>query len=136
MKTKLFSTFLTLFFLSTLLLSNTFAQDVTQWKLPEGAKARLGKGKITDLQLSPDGSRLAIASTIGVWLYDVSPEAENVLLTKTTDLVGLLTFSPDGTTLAYISGEKKCYIWNVDNGKLLTTFKHRRSFVQVFEDFG
>ena len=29
---------------STLLLSNAFAQNHTQWDLPEGAKARFGKG--------------------------------------------------------------------------------------------
>ena len=33
--------------LSSLLLSNGFAQDyATQWHLPEGAKARLGRGKL------------------------------------------------------------------------------------------
>ena len=37
MKTRLLSTFLTLILFSTVLLSNTFAQDYTQWELPEGA---------------------------------------------------------------------------------------------------
>ena len=46
--------------------------DYTSWGLPEGAKARIGKGTFTDMQLSRDGTRLAIASSTGVWLYDVS----------------------------------------------------------------
>lgn len=33
--------------------------DYTRWNLPEGAKRRLGKGIINDMQLSPDGTRLA-----------------------------------------------------------------------------
>ena len=54
MKTRLLSTFLTLILFSTVLLSNTFAQDYTQWELPEGAIARLGKGGIRKIQYSPD----------------------------------------------------------------------------------
>ena len=37
--------------------------DYTKWQLPEGAKARLGKGGITEnVVFSPDGNRLAIGS--------------------------------------------------------------------------
>ena len=47
---------LTMFFLSILFHANVSAQDYTQWNLPEGATARLGKGTITgDIQYSPDG---------------------------------------------------------------------------------
>ena len=80
MKSILFFTFLTLLVFSTLHPLNTFAQDHTQLNLPEGAKARLGKGVITDMQLSPDGTRLAITSTIGVWLYDVNTGDETALM--------------------------------------------------------
>ena len=55
---------------------NTSAQDYTRLGLPEGAKARLGKGLIMDVQYSPDGSRLAVASSIGVWLYDAQTGEE------------------------------------------------------------
>ena len=127
MKIKFFSIILTLFIVVTIYLPTIFAEDYTQLALPKGAKARLGKGTIIDMRLSPDNTRLAIASSIGVWLYDVNTGAENVLLTKTTDLVGLLAFSPDGTMLAYSSGEKKCYIWDVESKKLLTTFNINES---------
>ena len=33
-----------LFLVHALFLHSVIAQDYTQWKLPEGAKARLGKG--------------------------------------------------------------------------------------------
>ena len=59
MKIGLFSVFLTLILASNLLLSNTFAQDYTQWELPEGAIARLGKGGIRKIQYSPDNRFLA-----------------------------------------------------------------------------
>ena len=60
-----------------LLLSNGFAQEyAAQWHLPEGAKARLGKGSINDAEFSPDGTRLAIASDIGIWIYDAHTGTE------------------------------------------------------------
>ena len=50
----------------------TPAQDYSQLNLPEGAVARLGKGRFPEIQYSPDGTRLAVASTIGIWLYDTN----------------------------------------------------------------
>ncbi len=132
MKTKLCTVLLALL-LSMHWSPISIAQDDTQWSLPEGAKARLGKGKITDMKLSQDGSQLAIASTIGVNLYDISTGAETVLLTKDTDLVGPLAFSPDGTKLAHTDGEKKCYIWHVENSKLLSIFyTNETSYKSIF----
>ena len=77
MKTLRFSIFLTLFLVSTL----TFAEDYTQWNLPEGAKARLGKGRTTGATaFSPDGTRFAVGSTIGIWIYDAKTyQALNLL---------------------------------------------------------
>ena len=37
----------------------------TQWRLPEGAIARLGKGSIEEIRSSPDRTRLAVASSNG-----------------------------------------------------------------------
>ena len=79
--------------------TRTYAQNYTKWGLPEGAKARLGKGWITgEIAYFPDGSRLAVAGSIGTWIYD----------TKTVELdlligVSSVAFSPDGTMLASIA---------------------------------
>ena len=97
--------------------------DYTRWGLPEGAKARIGKGTFTDMQLSSDGTRLAIASSAGVWLYDVSIGDEIALITENTALIGRVAFSPDGATLATAGGDNKCRIWDVETQKLLSTFK-------------
>lgn len=98
-------------------------RDYPRWGLPEGAKARIGKGTFTDMQLSRDGTRLAIASSAGVWLYDVSTGDEVALITENTALIGQVAFSPDGTTLATAGGDNKCRIWDVESQKLLSTFK-------------
>ena len=84
MKKTLLSIFLTLLLVSTLYLPNTFAQDSPQWHLPEGATARLGKGVIREVKYSPDGTKLAVASGIGIWIYDAQTGEELDLLTGHT----------------------------------------------------
>lgn len=121
MKCKLFFIFLTLLLLSMLFLPNTFAQDYTQLNLPEGAKARLGKGVINDMHISPDGTRLAIASSIGVWLYDVNTGDETALISGHTDVVRFVVFSPDSKILASSADDKTVRLWDVKTGKNFLT---------------
>ena len=96
--------------------------DYTQWNLPKGAKQRLGKGILNDMQLSPDGSRMAIASSIGVWLYDISTGHETALLTKNLDYAKLVKFSPDGKTLISTGDDNTIRSWDVENGTLHNIF--------------
>ncbi|MCE2451113.1 MAG: PD40 domain-containing protein, partial [Candidatus Latescibacteria bacterium] len=83
---------------------NTFAQDYAQWSLPEGAKMRLGKGRLSgNIAYSPDGTRLAVASSIGIWLYDTATHQEVALLTGHNLWGWSVAFSPDGQTIASAS---------------------------------
>lgn len=121
MKTKILSIFLTLLFFSTQFLLNTFAEDYTQLNLPEGAKARLGKGVLNDMQISPDGTKLAIASSIGVWLYDVNTDDETALLSGHTDAVMHVEFSRDSKILASSANDKTVRLWDVKTGQNFRT---------------
>ena len=90
-----------LFFLVlALCLPHSDAQDFPQWGLPKGAQARLGKGVINEIHYSPDGTRLAVASSIGIWIYDTATHQEVALLTRTMHSVRSVAFSPDGKTIA------------------------------------
>ena len=98
-------------------LSNgSLAQDYTQWHLPEGAKLRLGKGNINDVKFSQDGTLLAVATGIGVWLYDAPTGAEILLLNNKPQNVRKIAFSPDGRTLAAGGWARSdaIQLWNLD----------------------
>ena len=88
MKQLCFLTTIHLFACIFLLLSGC-AQDTdyTQWELPEGAKLRIGKGRITDLKFSPDGRLLAVATSVGIWLYDTETYAPRNLIKGAADAI-------------------------------------------------
>ena len=111
----------TLLFIFILLLPSTFAQDTPQWQLPEGVKSRIGKGEATDIALSPDNGQLAVATGIGVWLYDTQTGTEIALLTGHTNWVNSVAYSPNGKTLASGS-EREIRLWDPSTQKHKTTF--------------
>ncbi len=114
-------TIVTTLFISILFLPSAFSQDYRQLGLPDGAKMRIGKGIIYgNITFSPDGSLLAVASSIGIWIYDARTGDELNLLITDSRLVPSVAFSPDGKTLA--SGSyKKFHLWDVATGELKNT---------------
>ena len=106
--------------------------DYTQWGLPEGAKARLGKGRIDDIAYSPDGTRLTVASSINIWIYDAQTGEELALLIGHQDEVRRVMFSPDSTTLASGSWGGTVHLWDVATATLTNTIKQGRVGSMVF----
>ena len=103
-------------------MKNNTAQEAMQWHLPEDAKARLGKGKINEIQYSSDGAILVVATGIGIWLYDATTYQEIGLLTAHTSAVKCLAFSPDGHLLASADDAGTILLWHRSTGaqKVLT----------------
>ena len=79
---------LTLLIVSSVGIRPGFTQDMayTQLSLPEGAKARLGKGSVGEVTYSPGGALLAVGSNIGIWLYDAKTFQELAFLPRTDGL--------------------------------------------------
>ena len=125
MKKMLFSIFWMLLIVTTFCLPYTSAQDYARWGLPEGAIARLGKGDINDMQYSPDGTKLAVATSIGIWIYDAKTLEEISLIAEHTISypgIKIVSFSPDGKTLIGIKGSfEGIKLWDVTNGTVKKT---------------
>ena len=130
MKTKL--SFFAFLAASVLCLSNAFAQEFMKNYLPEGARTRIGKGQVHHLAYSPDSTRLAVASSIGIWLYDAHTGQPLDLFTGHTRDVSSVDFSPDGHTLASSSYDGTIRLWDVNTGELKTTLTgHKGSVYSV-----
>lgn len=110
-------------------------ENYPQWHLPEEAKARLGKGGMGGIQFSPDGTQLAVRSSIGVWLYDVET-CRGISLFP--DISGVLTFSADGRFLTseeggweIVSGRKVSQHDTLPDVDVAWFLKDRKTFVSM-----
>ena len=129
MKKTIFSIFLMFIFLSIFHQLNIFAEDTTQWRLPEGAKARLGKGSIKQIVYSPNGMHLAAAGSAGIWVYDVTISQAVALLTENTGPVSSIAFSPDGSTIVSGYDSGGILVWDVKTGKHKQTLPTEQEWV-------
>ena len=97
---------------------NSLAQEYTQWYLPEGAKLRLGKGEITEIEYSPDGSTLAVATSIGIWLYNTVNYKEAMLFGGQIQEIRTIAYAADGSVLvsgSYHGGGVR--LWDAATGE-------------------
>ena len=77
-------------------------ENYTKWQLPKAAKARFGKGGINAIQFSPDGTQIAVGSSIGIWIYNLNTGKEVDMLPGMSQAIA---FSPDGRFIASGGGK-------------------------------
>ena len=126
-----------LLMLLVLFLLNTPADEQTEWDLTRCNVIMIGDSggfPIREIQYSPDGTRLAIASPLGIWLLDVAPrpvedhaETESTVrqwidgigpLTVYSSITNSVAFSPDGSVLASGSAENTVQVRDVKTGEV------------------
>lgn len=117
-------TYFSILVLSFVPILTNFAQDNTQAGLPEGAIARLGKGGINVLCFSPNGSRLAVGSDIGISLYDINTKEEIDLPNRVLGQINTIAFSNDSRILAcggYFN--PIIQLWDIENRSKLPSLQ-------------
>ncbi len=104
------------------------AQDNPQIGLPENAIARIGKGDLGEVHFSPDGSQLAISTSIGIWFHDPQTgKALELLQRPNIRYPYAFAFSPDGNRIgigvrakrrnASGSSRYSVEVWNANTGE-------------------
>lgn len=121
----------TLFILFTLFLPNTFAQEAAEPRLPEGVKTYIeSSGRITgNIQYSPDGKELAVASSMGIWIYNARTGAEVALLSGHQEDVQAIAYAPGGKTLASAGRDETIRLWQPKTGHHLATLTGHNGLV-------
>lgn len=114
MKSRLLTTITALLLIITPI---SIAQET--FGLPEGAIARFGKGQLGHIQYSPDGTQLAVASSIGTWIYDTTTWQPIHLLTKNDVGMTHFDYHPVQNTLVSYENDATINLWNTDEGKLI-----------------
>ena len=103
----------------SLFLPNTPAQNFTELYLPPGAKARrFGKGWIHDIEFSPYSDQLAVATTIGVWIYDSRTGEEQALFSGIMGGANAVSYSPSGLIIAAAHSDWTIRLWDVSTSNL------------------
>ena len=97
------------------------AQDYTRWNLPEHATLRLGKGSVENVTYSPDGKRLYVDSSIGIWTYDAQIGAELNLITKKPN--EKVEVSPYNNIYVSFGLDKTLHLRNLTDGSFVTSLE-------------
>ena len=94
-------------------LPNVFAQEGTRWYLPEGATARYGKGWINDIEFSSDANLISVATTIGIWTYDLHTGNAVNLFTGDMSGANAISYASNSSILAAAHWDRKVRLWDV-----------------------
>lgn len=100
--------------------------------LPSAAMARFGRGSVEATAISPDGNIIAVATRIGVWLYNAYTEDFiRLIAVEGTGLLSRVAFSPDSTQVAIGDWDGITSLWDVSTGAKLATFTNNEYVCSV-----
>ncbi|MCL4253748.1 MAG: hypothetical protein KJ043_08215, partial [Anaerolineae bacterium] len=98
----------------------------------------LGQGYINDVIFSPDEQYVAMATTVGIWLYSIDDlETPIHLFGDYAINVTYAMFSPDGSRLFGGTGNGWVYIWDVVNKEQIAELggiSNKISYFQLSDD--
>jgi len=83
---------------------------------------RYGKGKVLDLAYSADGASLAIATAIGIYIYDPTNWSEKLFI-NTGVAIGSIAYAPDGSMIAAGGDDGKIQLLQTSDGSLVRTLE-------------
>ncbi len=98
----------------------------TTWALPDGAIARLGKGRSPKIALSPNSTYFAVGTTIGLWWYEMSSKSPIALWETERGMISTLDFSQNGEWIAIANSDGIVKVLDAQSGECLAQIKRRQ----------
>ncbi|MCG9126842.1 trypsin-like peptidase domain-containing protein [Candidatus Poribacteria bacterium] len=92
--------------------SQLIAQQNLQNTLPDFVEKRLGKGWIQDIEFSPNNENFAVATTIGIWIYNSMTGIEVNSFEGVMGGANAISYSPDGRFIAAAHQDNTIRIWD------------------------
>ncbi|MCB8945969.1 MAG: hypothetical protein H6658_19660 [Ardenticatenaceae bacterium] len=89
---------------------------------------RLGKGAVKQAVYSHDGKVLALATALGIYLYQTQPLAE-IRFLESVSPVQAVAFSPDDKLLASGSWQHRVQLWQVEDGEFVAELRSHDSAI-------
>ncbi|MEQ8673782.1 MAG: hypothetical protein RLP44_29875 [Aggregatilineales bacterium] len=88
--------------------------------------ARIGEGWLDDVSWSPTGEMIAVAGSLGVWIYDARDLTSHPrLLEGHSRTVTDVLFDPTGEIIASAGQDDHVILWDVESGNMLHQFEGR-----------
>ena len=108
-------------------IQNDLTRDAMQWNLPENVKTRFGKGRIREIDYSPDGTILAVATDICIWIYDASTFQEITMFPADSTRFNSISFVGNDRISTIVGGDPVVLLWDKKNGVLRKTPTTKKS---------
>ena len=90
-------------------------------------------GGVPRAALSPDGSRVAVSTSLGrVYIWEIGQEAPTTILNVSDNLLWSVRFSPDGSLIAAADSDEVVSVWSVSSAERIAGFTgHARGATDV-----
>jgi WD40 repeat protein len=90
--------------------------------------ARWGSGQVSDAAFSPDGKSIAVATALGVSIFDAATLTRKLSF-ETKSPVNAFAYSPDGGTIVTGLFDNTVVTWNTADGTMLKEYEGRKKVI-------
>jgi len=106
--------------------------DFTTRVLPEGSVNLFGQGHIWHMAYSPDGKCLAVATSIGLWWYELATMSPVDLWNTEQGIISTISFSANGKWIATGGVDGSVKVWDISSRVCIAQVKRWKQQNQLW----
>eukprot|EP00929_Paragymnodinium_shiwhaense_P028626 TRINITY_DN16562_c0_g1_i8.p1 TRINITY_DN16562_c0_g1~~TRINITY_DN16562_c0_g1_i8.p1 ORF type:complete len:636 (+),score=129.05 TRINITY_DN16562_c0_g1_i8:136-2043(+) len=114
-------------------LATASAAEINLFREDDGRRIAsfIYEGSLSSVAWSPCGDWLAVGTLGGVYIQGMEEKSAHMRLLRSEGLVNDVSWSADGSRLAYGSNNTECHVYDVANGQASAVITHERSVLCV-----